>query len=222
MSCPSIYMVLWYNGIPQCAYILQLVSWWWTLMARDMQMSFCEIKIKTRVHSVALTVITVKKLANTTGQNREQWGSKTSRLYHTIHLRIVQILNMKLLQAGTCQHAHTHTHARTCTHYPTCLHAHNYKKFLLTTLSPDDISILWADATRSRIQQNAIWAVNNSQTFRFPSHMEWQKTNSMGILLYAQYTPMSCIMYTYRYHCYHASKHGSFIVYLDIASHLPC
>jgi len=28
-------------------------------MARDMQTSFCEIKIKTREHSVALVVITV-------------------------------------------------------------------------------------------------------------------------------------------------------------------
>jgi hypothetical protein len=41
-------------------------------MAHDMQTSFCEIKIKTRVHSVALIVITIKQLANTTGQNQEQ------------------------------------------------------------------------------------------------------------------------------------------------------
>jgi len=41
-------------------------------MARDMQMSFREIKIKTRVHSVALIVVTVKQLVNTTGQTREQ------------------------------------------------------------------------------------------------------------------------------------------------------
>jgi len=127
-------------------------------------------------------------------------------------------------QPGTTEGRHMPacTQAHTCTHYPTCLHAYNYKQFLLTTLSPDDISTLWVDSTRSRIQRNAIWAVNNSQTFRFPSHMERQKTNSMGILLYAQYTPMSHVMYTYMYQCYHASKHGSFIACLDIASHLPC
>jgi len=38
----------------------------------DEQMNFCEIKIKTRVYSVALIVVTVKPLVNTTGQTQEQ------------------------------------------------------------------------------------------------------------------------------------------------------
>jgi len=117
-------IVLWYNVMPNMtlyhnACIPQLASWRWTLMAQDMQTSVCEIKIKTRVHSVALIVITIKQLAK---HNRSKSRTVTTCKDYTctIHVRIVQLLNLELLKAGTCQHAHT------CTHYPTCLHAHNY------------------------------------------------------------------------------------------------